>query len=538
MEDPHPVQADTVAQGMRPPQFGEAAGGDDGDSDSSGAGAALRALDNALAGTDDELDVRDDAALPPLSSSSSRKTSASVAVSVRRREAVVNVPHERLDRAPGEENTRTCYHSGKTADALCVHVPFCVRHNSIVYMSDTLRCALYSNKQGKLGTLSMGRCVELERDVEALGEIEQVEHKPTSWLEGVEKEGNVLWFEGDTVFVRMTAKCKSVTHFADRIFMLHHVLQHPERYGMGGVSNVVVAADEDVAKKIRYSKSWHHGLLKAIVHPNKILYSHKTIRELVTSVPSAPGEMRVFVPSDIWDLAKGRLVPCFRRAAVPGSVRSQFFLSEDLFPGVVEPNAETSATRFHDADVFRTMMFQSLGHDSPPKVKKEILYLHRATTRTFTDSGLDTVEAKLREIAAASGFAYRFLDVAGMTFPQQIEAVAGAGVVVGIHGTQMLNTLFLPAGSSILEIFPFGFSNKLFQGGSGAGLHYAEYHLLQGEKFPQLAEFHGLENCIHVNKECRAWYQSDNRKLNFGLLDAAAAGNLVQQAIAHVQMSL
>lgn len=526
------MQADRlVADGMRPPQFGEAAA--DGRDDSSG--AALRALDDALAGADDELDVPDHAAPP---SSLSRKASASVAVNTRRREAVANVAHDLVDRAPGEENTRTCFHSSKTGDALCVHVPFCVRHNSIVYMSDTLRCAPYSNKQGKLGTLSMSRCVELERDVEAVGEIEQVEHQPTSWLEGIEKDGNVLWFEGDTVFVRMTARCKSVTHFADRIFMLHHVLQHPERYGMGGVSNVVVAADEDVAKKIRYSKSWHHGLLKAIVHPNKILYNHKTVRELVTSVPRTPGEIRVFVPSGVWDLAKGRLVPCFRRAAVPGSVRSQFFLSEDLFPGVVDTGAETSATRFHDADVFRTMLFQSLEHEGPPRIKKEILYLHRATTRTFTDSGLDTLEAKLREMGAASGFAYRFLDVAGMTFPQQIEAVAGAGVVIGIHGTQMLNTLFLPAGSAILEIFPYGFSNKQFQGGSGAGLHYAEYQLLQGEQFPQLSEFHGLENCLRVNKECRSWYQSDNRKLNFGLLDAAAAGNLVQQAITHVQKSL
>lgn len=454
------------------------------------------------------------------------------------RDAVANRAHSFRSVEEKDRWTRTCYHSGRTSDALCVHVPFCVRFNAIVYMSDNLRCAPYSNRQGKLGVLGMGRCVELQREVETVGEIEQVEHKPRTWLDALDVDKKILWFEGDSVFVRMTARCKSVTHFAERIFLLHHVLQHPERYGMGAVSNVIIAADEDVARKIRYSKSWHHGLLAAIVYPNKIIYSPRVIRQLVTTQPNHPSEIRVFVPPGLWDLAKGRLVPCFRRAAVTAAVGTHFFLPEDLFPGVVDVDAIASPTRFHDADVFRTLLFQSLGHAGAPRVTKQLVYLHRAKTRTLTAAGLSALEAKLREVARQNGFTYRFLDVAGLTFPQQIEAVAGAGVVVGVHGTQMLNTLFLPAGAAIVEIFPYRFSNALFEGGSGAGLHYARHQVLHGEDFAELGKYHGLENCLRVSKECRFWYQSDRRKIDFGMLDAAAVGSFVQEAIVHVEQSL
>lgn len=511
-----------VEAGMRPPQFGAQNGAE------MSAQEAVRVLDHALLGNDDELDVVEEVPKGVVR----RRYSG-------RRDVVRGGVHAFRRILEGEKGIRTCYHSSVTGDALCVHVPFCVRHNSIVYMGGRLRCAPYSNKQGKLGTLSMGRCVELERDVEAVGEIEQVEHKEDAWLESLERGGNVLWFEGDSILVRMGPRCKSVMHFADRIFMLHHVLQHPERYGMGAVSNVVIAADEDVAKKIRYSKSWHHGLLAAIVYPNRITYSRRTITDLVTSMPGNPGEIRVYVPSGgVWDIAKGRLVPCFRRAALPGSVRSQFFLSEDVYPGVVDQLASTSLTKYYDADVLRTQLFESLGHDGPPRIKKEILYLHRASTRSFSADGLDLFESTIRRIAKRAGFGYRLLDVAGMTFPQQIEAVASAGIVVGIHGTQMLNVLFLPSGASVLEIFPYRFTSKLFEGGSGAGLHYAQHQILHGEDYEEVNKYRGVNDCLRVSSACRIFYQSDRRKLDFDNLDAAAVGNLLEKAIAHVEQSL
>eukprot|EP00177_Eucheuma_denticulatum_P000633 GFKZ01001138.1.p1 GENE.GFKZ01001138.1~~GFKZ01001138.1.p1 ORF type:complete len:651 (-),score=50.52 GFKZ01001138.1:621-2573(-) len=518
------VEAEAEAE-MRPPQFGLGAERD------VSAREAVRALDHMLLGGDDELDVTE-----VRGGGGGTGTAGGGAG----REAVEARRHVWRDVGAGERESRTCYHSGVSGDAVCVHVPFCVRHVSIVYLGSRLRCAAYSNKQGKLGTLSMGRCVELEREVERVGEIEQVEHKGQEWVDALQREGNVLWFEGDSVFVRMGKRCKNVMHFAERVLLVHHILHHPERYAMGAISNIVIAADEEVARKIRYTKSWHHGLLAAVVYPNRILYSHKAVRDIVTQVPQQPGEIRVFVPGGgIWEVAKGRQVPCFRRAALPGSVRSQLLLSEDVYPGVVDALATMSRTRYFDADVFRTQLYRSLGYGGAPAMRREIVYLHRASTRSFSASALAVFEDKVRAVGQAGGFTYRRVDVAGMTFPQQVEAVMGAAVVVGIHGMQMLNVLFLPSGAGVVEVFPYGFKNGVFAGGSGAGLFYRAHEIVRGVDYEGVGKYKGgVDECMRDSKQCREWYQSDGRAVEFDELDAAAVGNLVQQAMSHAGRSL
>ena len=526
-----PVQADRTSarvrlDAMRPPQFDEHLP------------SKLRASSNVLKLLDDSepksdfskknMDDKSSIGLPFLKPPPISKRNS--------RDAVANPLHERRPVTKPEENTRTCYHSAHTGGALCVHVPFCIRDSAIVYLADTLRCAAYSNKQGTMATLSMGRCVELERELELAAEMSPVEAKAPKWLDSL--EGKILWFEGDTVFVKLGPRAKSVQHFADRIFMLHHVLQHPERYGMGAVANVVIAAHDEVAKKIKYTKSWHHGLLSAMVYPNKLMYSLDAVQQAVRSVPGNPRVMRVFVPSDMWDIAKGKKEkPCFRRAALPGSVKGQFFMTEDVYPGVVDASSRSS-TRYRDADVFRTLLFQWLGHQGPPRIKKHILYLHREVTRTLTDEGLKLLKQTVREVAKETGFTCETLNVAGMTFPKQVEAVAGAGVVIGVHGTQMLNTLFLPAGSSVVELFPYRFVNNLFRGGSGAGLSYRHHHVVHGEDFADLWKWGEVEECKRRSRGCRTWYQSDTRRLEFGELDAARVKKLLEEATRDVKKSL
>lgn len=440
--------------------------------------------------------------------------------------------------ATSGQYTRTCYHSSHSGDALCVHVPFCVRHTGIVYIADELRCADYTNVQGVRGALSKTRCVELERSVEAVGEIEAVEQKPRSWLGALESEDKIQWFEGDTVFIRATSKHASLSGFAQRIFMLHHVLRHPERYGMGAVSNVVIAADRGLSKKLRYSKSWHHGLLAAIVHPNKIIYSHHEAAEAVSRGPPPAGTMRVFVPTGLEELAKGRYVPCFRRAALTGAVSETYFMPEDVFPGTVKPDSAVSETRYADAAAFRELVYQSLGHTSVPRLEKRVVYLHKEKVRAFSESGLDTVEEAVRRAAATARFQYKRVNIAGMTFPQQVEAVADAGVVVGVHGTQLLPSLFLTRAAAMVELFPYKYSSPLYVGGSGAGVHYSSHSLVRGVEFEGLGQYADAAECIRANHSCRAWYRSDDRALEPDELDAATITHLVEKAALHVAAGL
>lgn len=434
--------------------------------------------------------------------------------------------------------TRTCYTNPNSRNSVCVHVPLCVRHSSLVYLTEILRCAAYTNGNHRDVTMSQERCLELERYVEASAQMVPVERKSKMWLEHLEKRENILWFEDDAVMVRLSYRCTSIPYFAAHMFMLHHILQHPGRYGLSSISNIVIAAHQQVAKKIRYTKSWHHGLLAAIVHPSSFVYSHKEMESILATQKGASLQKRhVFVTDGIWTMAKSRRVPCFRRVAVSTQSQPHLFTTADDYPGVAVSSSDTidDNVRYADADTFRQLLYSSLSFSSVPKLSKRIVYLHRATSRTFSPMGLTTFQVTMRTMCETHGYSYRLLDMAGLSFAQQVNAIAGAGIAIGIHGTQMLNMLFLPKHAAVVEIMPYGFSNDLFEGGSGAGLWYESHQVRTGTDFPGLAQHGGnADQCRRQSSECRRWYQSDDRPIEFGVADAAAIGNLIERAIQHI----
>lgn len=450
--------------------------------------------------------------------------------------------HDRVRPIAADMFSRRCFISGVTEDSLCVHTPFCVRHSGIVYVAETLKCAPYSNVHGIMGTLSTKRCVETERDMEHRAEIADPEHKSQAWLNALDKDGKLQWFEGETVFISLSAKARSVAHYSQRIFFLHHILLHPERYGMARVSNVVIAAEDEVARKMKFRKSWHYGLLAAIVHPNKPLFKHHEVKELVSQGPAPPGVIRVFVPTGLENLAKGRQVPCFRRAAIPGAIHSQYVLKQDRYPGVVSHGvgrgrgddpavlAAHKRGKFFDGAMLRKQIFASLDRDEPA-IRKRIVYLHRAKGRALTAGARDRLEASLKDVASEVGYDYEMIDLAGKSFNEQVDALSGAAVAIGVHGMQLMSSLFMPADGALIEIFPYKFWHELYSDGCGSGLFYQSLSISKGEDHADLEKYGGLDACVSSSKECRLWYRSDNRELELGTEDATEIQRMVREAV-------
>lgn len=441
--------------------------------------------------------------------------------------------------------TRRCYLSGVTEDSLCVHTPFCVRASGIVYVADTLKCAPYSNLHGIMGTLSTRRCVEVEHDLEHRAEIADPEHKAQDWLNELNRDGKIQWFEGETVFLSLSSAARSVAHYSQRIFLLHHVLLHPERYGIARVSNVVIVAEEEVAKKIKFRKSWHYGLLAAIVHPNKPVFKHSEMKDALAengggSAP--PGILRVFVPTGLENLAKGRQVPCFRRAVIPGAVHSQYLLTQGRYPGVIshgvaaqaqDENAAVASAhkrgKYFDGAMLRKQVYASLDRDEPA-LRRRVLYLHRAKGRVLTEDGQQRLETALRAVASELGYEYESVDLAGKSFSEQVDAVAGAAVAVGVHGMQLMASLFMPGDAALIEIFPYKFWHELYAEGCGSGLSYQSMSIGAGEDYVDVAKYGGLDACVSSSRECRLWYRSDDRPLALAADDASEVQRMVREA--------
>lgn len=449
-----------------------------------------------------------------------------------------------------EKSTRRCYFSGVTDDTLCVHTPLCVRHTGIVYIAENLKCAPYSNVHGILGTLSTRRCVEIETENEQRADIADPEHKGNDWLETLQRDDKIQWYEGETVFLSLSEKSRSVAHYSQRIFFLHHVLLHPQRYGMGRISNVVIVAHDEVARKIKFRKSWHFGLLAAIVHPNKPNFKYQDMKSLISEGVAAPGVLRVFVPSGFENLAKGRQVPCFRRASVTSALHSQYLLTQDKYPGVAPHGIESTKGddavraaahkrgKYFDGAMFRKQVFASLDLDDPPP-RKHLVYLHRAKGRVLSTAGQMRLEASLKEVASELGYKYEYIDLAGMSFSEQVDATSKASIAVGVHGMQLMASLFMPADGALVEIFPYKFWHDLYTNGCGSGLSYQSMSLSEGTDFLELPKFKdGLESCVKESKDCRMWYRSDDRELELNDGDASEIQGMVRQAAANVASSV
>lgn len=427
--------------------------------------------------------------------------------------------------------SRRCFGSSVTDDAVCVHRPFCARHTGIVYLADSLECG-----QG----ISAAQCVTIERMFESAGEIAGVEIKPRSWLESLLRDEHVQWYEGSSVFIRLGPRCTSVVQFAHRVLMLHHVLRHAHMYGAVRLANVVIVADEVVAKKIRFRRSWHHWLLAAVVHPHKLIFSHSAASRLVSSSPPPPDVLRVFVPSGMNNFARGKLVPCFRHAILPGGFRSNFFLNVKAYPAATGvPLSDTHSAEGSDALPFRRKAYAAVGIHIAA-VSRRIVYLHRTRTRTLTEQGSALLDRVLKTAAQASGFSYEFLDIEGLQFGKVLNAVGNAGVVVGVHGTQMLSTLFLGKGTAIVEVFPYQFSNQLYgrYQGDGRNILYQSHSVARGSDFTDISKFPSLEACLAHSAQCRRWYRSDDREVQFVDVDAARMAVLVARATRHVDQHI
>lgn len=60
-----------------------------------------------------------------------------------------------------------------------------------------------------------------------------------------------------------------------------------------------------------------------------------------------------------------------------------------------------------------------------------------------------------------------------MSLGQQVAKVQRLGMAVGLHGANMVNSMFIPAGGALFEIFPWRYVRYYYAGGGNTGLRYS-----------------------------------------------------------------
>lgn len=96
--------------------------------------------------------------------------------------------------------------------------------------------------------------------------------------------------------------------------------------------------------------------------------------------------------------------------------------------------------------------------------------------RRFSPEDEEWFRGMLRGEAARAGADYREVEItSSMSFGDQARWFAGVGLVVGIHGANLVNAMFAPPFSGLIEVMPGGHESLCYVGGENSGLMYA-YH--------------------------------------------------------------
>lgn len=118
--------------------------------------------------------------------------------------------------------------------------------------------------------------------------------------------------------------------------------------------------------------------------------------------------------------------------------------------------------------------------------------------RRLTPSGRIWFQNTLEELSAKHNIEFQHVRTsAAMTFKEQVTQLQSIGLAVGIHGANMVNTVFMPPGGALFEIFPWRYVRYYYASGGNSGLRYS-FHEPEG----------GFErNCSFTSPTCFMKYR-------------------------------
>lgn len=101
--------------------------------------------------------------------------------------------------------------------------------------------------------------------------------------------------------------------------------------------------------------------------------------------------------------------------------------------------------------------------------------IQMGTKRRFSDADEAWFVSMLQDVAERNNFSFATLQTtASMSMDDQMTQYANTGFVVGIHGANLMNAIFMRPFGGLLEILP-GFALQCYAAGANSGLAYSTY---------------------------------------------------------------
>lgn len=279
---------------------------------------------------------------------------------------------------------------------------------------------------------------------------------PKVWLDEQEQKQNVHWVEGLTILQLYEKNCGNIAHFAGRATMLQHVMENINAYAAPPhqIENILIVPTFHIMKRFLYPHNyafWHKNFLRAIIAPSTYTigtlgnFLYRAGKEAFNGVPRVQ-LLHNFTMSGS-NMPEGTVV-CFRQAIVPGYFKDRYFADDREYPSE-KPSFQSKLpeTPKMPRDALRMReRVSALLHKSTtfPGLTKRVIYLDRDGTRRAIPS---EQKEKLFEMLTAAAkkrlFKFEVISFNDKNFQEQVDLVEKAGIAIGVHGANLVNTMFM-----------------------------------------------------------------------------------------------
>lgn len=364
--------------------------------------------------------------------------------------------------------------------------------------------------------------------------------KPITWL--TEEANEIEWVEGLTIFQVYEKNCGNIAHFAGRALLLQHLIENMAAYAAppNEVKNIVILPTFHIMKRFLYPQNyefWHKSMLDALVAPAKVKIG--TLGNfLYRSSKPHPKNIPLVQLLHNYSLegspAGNKKYVCFKRAIVPGYLKARFFVNDVEYPSKkksLQSKAADGPSVPRDSLRMREKV-HALFHQTPKiePMHKDILLLDRGgSRRVFANEARSKILKHLKAVAGEKGYTFKVVSFDKMPFGEQYNVMKDAAIAIGIHGANLVNTIFMPPLSALIELFPYGFVHQMYLNGGNAGLKYFSYQMSTGQSFQGPGLYRSVEQCVRLSPECKVFYR--DAMLQMTDEDVGKVENILREAI-------
>lgn len=355
-------------------------------------------------------------------------------------------------------------------------------------------------------------------------------------------ENSVRWIAGVSVLQVLDISCGNIAHYAGKILMLQHILDNFNIYSGSHTQpphHVLILPVPKLMRRFTNPADYnfyHSHLLSAILSPFN--FSIASFSQFLASLSTPSSSVKQHLIPNV-HLLHNLSLPnthdthtqyvCFEKAVVPGLLKGRFFINDEEYPSQRPSMRQTPSTHTlqttdtnpnpntdiiipslpRDALRFKQRIYDFINASvSEISRKRHILFIdRRGSRRVFDAASRNLLLDMVRSVATNASYELNVSTFDDLSFTEQVRMMKQVGIAIGIHGANLVNTIFMPPLSVLVEIFPFGFKHTMYEHAGNSGIVYMSHTMTSGEPFHDLRHYTSVQQCIQADHECKVHYR-------------------------------